>query len=89
MARKRKGKSRKTESRELKALINQNVQYGLNVLEIIGDKAVELAGNMLEKTGTDSPEVKKAAEDYLTQAKKAQKEAFDSLRKQADKGLGQ
>ena len=88
MAKKKKGKSNNIENRELKALINQNVQYGLNMLEIIGDKAVELAGNMLEKTGTDSPDVKKAAEDHLRRAKKAQKEAIDSLRKQASEGLG-
>lgn len=88
MAKKGKGEIKSEENKELKSLINENVQYGLNVLEIMGDRAVELAGSMLEKSGTGSSDVKKAAADYLTQAKKAQKEAIASLRKQAKESLG-
>jgi|GEM_PF-6326822 len=88
MAKKAKGTSKSAENKELKSLINENVQYGLNVLETMGDRAVELAGSMLEKSGTSSSDVKKAAADYLTQAKKAQKEAIASLRKQAKDSLG-
>jgi ElaB/YqjD/DUF883 family membrane-anchored ribosome-binding protein len=83
-----KNESEKKSSEELKSMINENVQFGLNALEAIGDKAAEVIEKIHSEAGKASQDVNAAIGDFLTQARKAQKETISALRKQTKSTLG-
>jgi hypothetical protein len=75
-------------AKELKSIINANIQYGLNTLEAVGDKAGEVVEGTFSSAKNLSEDTNELIGDVIKQTKKAYKESFDMARKQAKSTLG-
>jgi hypothetical protein len=75
-------------AKELKGIINANVQYGLNTLEAVGGKAGEVIEGTFNSAKDLSENTNELIGDVIKQTKKAYKESLDMARKQARSTLG-
>lgn len=81
MAKKSNGKY--SAAKELKSVINANIQYGLNTAEALGDKAEEMVEGAFNAAKNLSEDTNELIGDVIKQTKKTYKESFDMARKQA------
>jgi hypothetical protein len=73
---------------EAKKIIKDNVQFGINALETLGEKTVDMADRMLSSTEAASKDANQLIGDFLSQARKVQKETMDVIRRQTESVLG-